>query len=500
MEYEYYHQQSLIEKPCLAMQIPPEIFISICKDLPPTDLLSLASVCKKFYGYLCSMNSFTTQEIWRNSRLTFLPFVQLSPPEGMTELQYVKLVTERGCQFCGKSRIRKIYWPFLVRCCKKCLEDRTIRMDQIRNQIFSQDSKTLDDILCGLTFTTGLNKSEWDKSPKNRPSSLYWIQDVHKIYNEFNKLNVNERQDWIEQNREKGRSKMEQKRDDRAMAIENLIRGEKNEYGFPRFKMSVVEKCMTYNKAIISSATNPFTKRAWNGFRNKLIPEYMRIAAILRSKRQELERRMTVDVAIQTRQMDIVKVIFTLLRPEMERQQNNHIQPLANNNMEKNSNSSSDSSSVSNDSNYNSIVRMNSIFESSMIKFLPWCPSFRNPPFTNQDPRNLWDDDFLMSILIPKLREEAEYLKKNPAPLTTLCGAFLHGGLNNKRIYKCKLCSIHSNKTPFYSFFEIRLHLTRSNHKVRMVDDQMIEVFPFLENASTSQIFPRNKTDLFFAA
>ncbi|CAG8582447.1 1166_t:CDS:2, partial [Funneliformis mosseae] len=344
-------------------------------------------------------------------------------------------------------------------------------MDQVRNQIFSQDSTVPDDILCGLTFTTGLYKSGCDKSPKIQPSSLYWIQDVHEVYNEFNKLNVKERKEWIEQNREKGR--------------------QKNEYGFPRFKMSVVEKCMTYNKAIVSPSTNPFTKRAWIGFRNKLIPEYMQIAAMLRSKRQEIERRMEVDVAIQTRQMDIVKMIFTLLRPEMERQQENHIQSVANNNMEKSSNSSS---------NYNSIVRMNSIFESSMIKFLPWCPSFRNPPFTNQDPRNLWDDDFLMSTLIPQLREEVECLKNNPAPLTTLCGAFLHGGLNNKRIYKCKLCSRHSNKTPFYSFFEVRLHLTRSNHKVRMIDDEMIQVFPFLDNASTSQIIPRNKTDLFFAA
>ena len=128
MECEFSYQLlNFVKERCLATQIPPEIFINICQDLPPVDLLSLARVCKKFYQYLCSTNSTTTQEIWRNSRLTFLPFVQMSPPEGMMELQYVKLVTERGCQFCKRPRIRKVYWAFLVRCCRKCLEDRTIR-------------------------------------------------------------------------------------------------------------------------------------------------------------------------------------------------------------------------------------------------------------------------------------------------------------------------------------------------------------------------------------
>ncbi|GBB83605.1 hypothetical protein RclHR1_01030020 [Rhizophagus clarus] len=128
MESEFsYPSLNFVQGRCLATQIPPEIFINICQDLPPIDLLSLARVCKKFYLYLCSTNSTTTQEIWKNSRLTFLPFVQMPPPEGMSELQYVKLVTERGCQFCKKARIRKVYWAFLVRCCRKCLEDRTIR-------------------------------------------------------------------------------------------------------------------------------------------------------------------------------------------------------------------------------------------------------------------------------------------------------------------------------------------------------------------------------------
>jgi hypothetical protein len=134
----------------------------------------------------------------------------------------------------------------------------------------------------------------------------------------------------------------------------------------------------------------------------------MQVATYLRAQRQELEKHLAVEVAIQTRQMDIVKMIFELLRSEIEqiqsRKQQNNVQSVVINEMEGISNSSSsesNSSSDSDDSSYSSNDQMkpNHIFESSLIKFLPWCPSFRNPHFMNQDPRNLWSDEYLMTIL-----------------------------------------------------------------------------------------------------
>ncbi|PKY22277.1 hypothetical protein RhiirB3_470796 [Rhizophagus irregularis] len=538
METEFSYQSlNSVQGRCLATQIPPEIFINICQDLPPTDLLSLARVCKKFYSYLCSTNSTTTQEIWKNSRLTFLPFVQMPPPEGMMELQYVKLVTERGCQFCKKPRIRKVYWAFLVRCCRKCLEDRTIRLDQIRHHLQSPNLIP-DDFLSGLTFTTGFYKSGWDRSPKHRPANLYWIQNVNDTYAEYIKLDVNGRREWIKRKREEGKIKMEEvvkreieheneywtktmenskKRDDRASMIDYLIRKEKNEYGFPRFKMSIVEQCSTYNKAMMSTSTSPFTERAWIGFRNKLIPEYTQLFSSLRMQRQETERHLSPDVAIQTRQMDIVKTIFELLRPEGEQRQfsntvtNTTVNQQQQQQQQQNTSSDSDNNEPS--ENGNQIKNNNNfVFENFLIKYLPWCPTFRNPPFVNKDPRILWDDDFLMSVLIPQLREEALYLKNYPAPIDTVCGAFLHGGLNNKRVFGCKLCINNNNNNntqdipQLYSFFEVRLHLTKDEHKVRMInDDSMIEVYPSLSNSAdntsySGQLFPRNKPEVFFAA
>ena len=63
--------------------IPISIFIKICEYLPPSDLLSLTGVCKRFREFLCSPESQITQDIWRLSRLKFLPELQLPPPEEM---------------------------------------------------------------------------------------------------------------------------------------------------------------------------------------------------------------------------------------------------------------------------------------------------------------------------------------------------------------------------------------------------------------------------------
>ncbi|CAG8725833.1 8803_t:CDS:2, partial [Racocetra persica] len=478
--------------------IPPEIFINICQDLPPSDLLSLAQVCKKFYGYLCSINSKPTQEIWRNSRSQFLPYVKMPPPDNMDERRYVKLLAERGCQFCKRRRIRRIYWAFRVRCCKPCL-------NQIRRDLLSRYSIP-DDILRGLTYTTGFYKWGWDQSPKNRPANLYWRDDVYQVYNEYLKLDPDERKDWLLNKRKEGRQKMEdvaqreieheneywvksseneKKREERASTIESMIKNERNEYGLLRFKMPIVEQCMVYNKAIMSSSTHTFTKRAWIGLKNKLIPEYTKLAATHRAQRQAAEKLFSYDVAVQTRQMDILKLIFDLPHSDSD-------QPVA-------------AAITTTDQNQNDINSDNithSQFETHLIKYLPWCPSFQNLPFTDNDPRNLWDEVYLITSLIPQLRAETIQLKNNPAPPFTPCGAFLHRRSGNKRVYKCKLCNNHPERAArLYSFYEIRLHLIRSSHKINVIKDDMIEVVSeAFDNAEIAQEIPRNKPEIFFAA
>ncbi|CAG8785781.1 1314_t:CDS:2, partial [Acaulospora morrowiae] len=110
----------------IAIIIPPEIFIKICEHLSPSDLLSLTGVCKRFRGFLCSPESSITQDIWRTSRINFLPGLPLSPPEGMYEEEYIrfgKLLTR--CQYCSSQKTVKVYWQFKVRCCQDCLQKNT---------------------------------------------------------------------------------------------------------------------------------------------------------------------------------------------------------------------------------------------------------------------------------------------------------------------------------------------------------------------------------------
>ncbi|CAB4410888.1 unnamed protein product [Rhizophagus irregularis] len=106
--------------------IPPEIFAKFCTFLSPNDLFTLSQVCRKFRGYLYAPNSFSTQQIWKISRLQFMPKEGMPPPEGMSEEKYVRLlITERGCQICKKTKECKIYWEFEVRCCEKCFLEKT---------------------------------------------------------------------------------------------------------------------------------------------------------------------------------------------------------------------------------------------------------------------------------------------------------------------------------------------------------------------------------------
>ncbi|CAG8774244.1 13604_t:CDS:2, partial [Racocetra fulgida] len=70
-------------KPSPLCTLPPETFLQICKSLSPADLLSLSRTCKLFYNDLCCEDSLTIQEIWRQSRHSFMPYRKLVPPDGM---------------------------------------------------------------------------------------------------------------------------------------------------------------------------------------------------------------------------------------------------------------------------------------------------------------------------------------------------------------------------------------------------------------------------------
>ncbi|CAH1759076.1 14019_t:CDS:10 [Entrophospora sp. SA101] len=181
------HSCKLIQQISIAANIPPEIFIKICEYLPPADLLRLTGVCKRFHNFLCSPESPITQDIWRISRIQFLPGLQLPPPKGMYEEEYVRFGNLLAkCQYCYTRKAVKIYWQFLVRCCHECLIKNTTAIS------YSKDHNWMsDNVLTGLVYVRHNNQV------------LFWTPDVKSSFKEFEAISGSHYSDWVEKRKER---------------------------------------------------------------------------------------------------------------------------------------------------------------------------------------------------------------------------------------------------------------------------------------------------------
>jgi hypothetical protein len=184
------------------LMFPPEIFVNICKFLPPNDLISLSRVCKLYYNYLCSDDIQCTQNIWKTSREIHLEKLQLPPPEGMNERQYCKLFVERGCQICKKPKIRKVYWAFRVRCCKECLMKHTKSLYRITDEL-----RISPMVLYGLAYVTHVF---WTRRNGEFPVKFYWLSKVKEMDKEYKALPPSERNRWVNAMIIKGRKEMDE--------------------------------------------------------------------------------------------------------------------------------------------------------------------------------------------------------------------------------------------------------------------------------------------------
>ncbi|RIA99424.1 hypothetical protein C1645_857132 [Glomus cerebriforme] len=164
--------------------IPPELFIDICSFLPPADLLSLSQVCRKFHGYLRAPNSLATQQIWKESRLQFIPNEDLPPPEGMSEEKYVELLMmERGCQICKRNKKCKIHWVFAVRCCKQCFSNKATCW------------YTLNLINCPLEFVDVMPYTY--NAGYGTCKRYYWIEQIDHAYSQYYSLSKKMKKSWL---------------------------------------------------------------------------------------------------------------------------------------------------------------------------------------------------------------------------------------------------------------------------------------------------------------
>ncbi|KAF0393979.1 f-box domain contaning protein [Gigaspora margarita] len=163
--------------------LAPETFLQICTYLSPIELLSLSKVCKQFYNDLSIVETSTTiTKIWQQSRHKFMPYRILGPPKGMNERDYIRLLIEEKCLFCGKkSRTSKIYWDIGVRACISCFKKRTTT----GYQLFCSDP-TACKILRFIPYTKAKNGTK-----------TYWKFLIKSKINEYNSLFEKDRFEWF---------------------------------------------------------------------------------------------------------------------------------------------------------------------------------------------------------------------------------------------------------------------------------------------------------------
>ncbi|CAB4496336.1 unnamed protein product [Rhizophagus irregularis] len=158
---------------CLFTIIPTETFINICQFLTPWDLVSISLVCRKFRDYLTCPTSSTTMDVWRISRTNTIFFPQLSPPEGLNERDYCKIVIS----------------------CWDCLMERVEYIPQ---------GQSIPDFTAGLLFETFRMHGMFGPEYK-----VFWKSDYKLSEIEFSKVKESEREKWIEEKNLKCKSLME---------------------------------------------------------------------------------------------------------------------------------------------------------------------------------------------------------------------------------------------------------------------------------------------------
>lgn len=152
-------KNNVLRENLMLKDLPDEILQHIFTFLHPISLGRLLCVNRRFRSLLDptitlprssgQVNRLTLRSqdlVWAISRKTFLQGF-LKPMDGMTELEMWRLVRGQSCQFCGKpsrgheipstsapwsggpgtNNVRTI-WPFRIRCCGRCLEDRIVKV------------------------------------------------------------------------------------------------------------------------------------------------------------------------------------------------------------------------------------------------------------------------------------------------------------------------------------------------------------------------------------
>jgi hypothetical protein len=135
--------------------------------------------------------------------MKFLTYPKLPPPQGMDEQKYIKITNyDKSCEICGNCDpgSSKFYWEFRVRCCDKCLLERTKTFEDL------EESKEIPVNVIATLPCVWIRGGAFPV-PVHR---YYWIDDVNSISEEFHLLKEEEEDftDWLSEKKEEHKKYM----------------------------------------------------------------------------------------------------------------------------------------------------------------------------------------------------------------------------------------------------------------------------------------------------
>ncbi|KAI0367577.1 hypothetical protein BV20DRAFT_1123395 [Pilatotrama ljubarskyi] len=101
-----------------------EIQLEIYSYLEPRDLLHLSRTCKKFRAFFLDRK--LNEPLWRQARRNLDTDALPPRPPFMSEPAFIHLLYSAYCYNCGSPNVRKILPACFMRCCSKCLPERTV--------------------------------------------------------------------------------------------------------------------------------------------------------------------------------------------------------------------------------------------------------------------------------------------------------------------------------------------------------------------------------------
>lgn len=142
--------------------------------------LVLEATCKTF------QRAIESADVFSKIKRDLAPF---PTPSQFSTKKVLELYGQRGCQFCNKPRIRKVYTEYGVRCCEQCLHERTISGYKLETDYYLQDQKIFQ----------GARKREVESyNPYARWRSkyftvtFYWKQDIEDILQAVHGCSLND--------------------------------------------------------------------------------------------------------------------------------------------------------------------------------------------------------------------------------------------------------------------------------------------------------------------